>query len=530
MSKLLIRGGTVVDGTGRSGFKADIAIDDDVITEISPVISCVNRRILNGAGMVVTPGFIDIHSHTDASIFANPFAESKLFQGVTTEVVGNCGIGLFPVKPERAEELSNYLNMHGFSLPEGGIRWSDFAEYAAVIEKMGIGLNLAPLVGHSALRLAAMGSANRPPTASEMGEMKSMLQIALEQGAWGLSTGLIYPPSSYATTDELIELGKLLTKYDALFTSHVRGESETLLDAIDEVIQIGEKSGVRVEVSHLKAIGEPNWGNGKLALDRIDAARQRGIQIGADQYPYEASNTALSVLVPDWAHDGGVVALLERLVAPELQERLKDEISKKIKIRGGALRIMIATLGSERNRQLAGKTLEEIAAMWHCSPAHAVMRLLIDEKASVGAIYFAISPKDLEYIIGNPYVAVGSDDRGLQADRNLSKAVHPRAYGTFSRVLGTFVREKGLLSLEQAIYKMTGLPAERLKLPRRGVIGTGYAADIVVFDPTIVKDLAEYTNPHRYGIGYRYVIVNGEIVVEEGRLTGKAPGRILRKK
>jgi N-acyl-D-amino-acid deacylase len=530
MNKLLIHGGMVVDGTGSLGIKADIAIDDRMITEIAPVIDSTGREILDAEGMVIAPGFIDIHSHTDATIFTNPYAESKLFQGVTTEVVGNCGIGIFPVKSERIEELTAFLKMHGFSLPEGGISWSDFSGYATVIEKMGIGLNLAPLVSHGALRLAAMGSENRQPTASEMAAMKLMLRNALSQGAWGLSTGLIYPPGSYAKTDELIELGKVLTAYDAIFTSHVRGESETLLDAIDEVIKIGESSGVRVEVSHLKAIGEPNWGKGKLALDLIEAARQRGVQIGADQYPYEASSTTLSVLVPAWAHDGGVEAMLHRLVAPQLQEQIATAISKEIKVRGGPHRIMIAGVGSERNRKFTGKTLMEIASIWKCSPEIAVVNLLVDEAAIVSAIYFSISEADLEYIMASLEVAIGSDGRGIEAQRNLTETVHPRCYGTFARVLGTFVREKKLLSLEQAIYKMTGLPAMRLKMKKRGLICNGFAADLVVFDAAVVKDLSEYSNPHCYAIGNRYVIVNGQVVIEEGRLTGKAPGQVLCKK
>jgi len=530
MSNLLICGGTVIDGTGSPRFKADIAIDDDLITEIAPVIDSTGRKILDAEGMVVAPGFIDIHSHTDATIFANPFAESKLFQGVTTEVVGNCGIGLFPVKFEHLAELVAYLNMHEFVLPEGGISWTDFQEYAVIIEKMGIGLNLAPLVSHGALRLAVMGSENRQPTSDELTEMKVMLKTSLEQGAWGLSTGLIYPPGSYAATEELVELGYVLAAYDTLFSSHVRGESAALLDAIDEMIAIGDKSGVRVEISHLKAIGKPNWGKGKVALDRIEAAAQRGVKIGADQYPYEASNTTLSVLVPEWAHAGGVESLLKRLVNPQFQERIETAINQEIKVRGGVQRIMIAGVGSERSRQFVGKTLAEITAVWQCAPAQAVIRLLVDESARISAIFFSISKDDLEYILANPQVAVGSDGRGIQAERNMAETVHPRSYGTFARILGTFVREKGLLSLEQAIYKMTGLAAKRLKMVKRGMICTGFAADIVVFDPKTIKDVADFPHPHCYAIGNRYVIVNGQVVVESGRLTGNLPGRVLRKK
>jgi N-acyl-D-amino-acid deacylase len=530
MSKLFILGGTLIDGTGSPGIRADIAVENDQIVEIAPVIRTTGQNVLDATGMIVAPGFIDIHSHTDASIFGNPFVESMLFQGVTTEVTGNCGVGIFPIEPERIEELEAYVKMHGFVLPEQGISWSNFSDYAATLEQLYLGINLAPLVGHGALRIAAMGSKNQPPSSNELTQMKLLLQTALEQGAWGLSVGLVYPPSSYANADELIELGKILAVQDALFTSHVRGESETLLEAIDEMIQIGVESSARIEVSHLKAIGQPYWGRGKLALDRIEKARQKGIQIGADQYPYEASSTVLSVLLPQWVHDGGVENLLRRLVAPELQDQIEAAVNGKITERGGASCIMVASVGSARNRQVAGKYLTEISALWECTPARAVIRLLVEERAIVSAIYFSISKDDLEYILANIHVAVASDGRGIQAEKNKDEAVHPRFYGTFSRILGKFVREKKLLSLENAIYKMTGLPAQQLKMTGRGLLRKGFHADIVVFDPNTVKDTAEFTDPHRYAVGMRYVIVNGQIVVEDGSLTGKAPGRVLRKK
>lgn len=529
MDKLLICGGTVVDGSGSPGIKADIALEAGLITEIAPTIKPLGHKVLDATDLVVSPGFIDIHSHTDGFIFANPFAESMLFQGVTTEVTGNCGIGTFPVNPHRADELADHLTMHGFSLPEEGISWSDFSEYASTVEKTAIGLNLAPLIGHGALRIAAMGSKNQPPSETEMAQMKNLLDRDLKQGAWGLSTGLIYPPGSYAQTEELIELGKVLAKHDALFTSHVRGESETLLTAIDEVIEISEKSGVRVEVSHLKAIGEPNWGKGKLALDRILEAHSKGIPIGADQYPYEASNTVLSVLVPAWVHDGGVKALLGRLADPTLKDQLESEIADKIAERGGAPRIMIASVGSNRNRQFVGKRLNEVAAACNLSPAQTVVRLLLEEQAIVDGIYFSISETDLEYILANLTVAVGSDGAGIEAKKSAAESVHPRYYGTFSRVLGHFVRDRKLLTLEQAIYKMTGLPAKRLQLARRGLLRKGFAADLVVFDPNVINDTATFADPHHYAIGNRFVIVNGELVAEDGKLTGKAPGQVLRK-
>ncbi|HWR39167.1 MAG TPA: D-aminoacylase [Patescibacteria group bacterium] len=529
MSRILIRGGMVIDGTGGPGSKTEIAIDDGVITAVAPAIDQTGRTVLEADGLVVAPGFIDLHSHTDGSLFANPLSDSKLSQGVTTEVTGNCGIGIFPTSPNRRQELAAYLNMHGFSLSPQGISWTDFDEYAAHIDQLGIGPNLAPLIGHGVLRMAVMGSDNRPPAKDEMREMKILLQRSLQQGAWGLSTGLIYPPGSYSQTDELLELAGVAAGYDALFTSHVRGESETLLDSVDEIIQIGQRSGARVQISHLKALGRPHWGKGKLALDAILAARHSGVDIGADQYPYEASSTALSVLVPQWAHSGGVDNLLQRLDLAELRQQLKIEIGREVNVRGGADRIMIAGIGAAPNQPLIGKTVAEIATLWQCVPEDAVIRLLLNADGAVSAIFFSISEADMEYILSCPQVAIGSDGRGINAERDHGESVHPRSYGTFSRILGRFVREKNLLPLETAIYKMTGLPAERLRLADRGQIRPGFAADLTLFDPAVVGDQATFTSPHHYSIGFKYVFVNGQVVVKDDQLTGNAPGRVLRK-
>lgn len=529
MYSVLIRGGQIVDGTGKSSYRADVALSGDQIVAVAERIDELAEQVIDAGGLVVAPGFIDIHSHTDQTIFSSPLAESKLMQGVTSEVIGNCGIGLFPAVKKHVRELEDYAKVHAFVLGPGGIKWENFPDYACELTKLSLGPNLLPLVAHGALRIAAMGFNNRRPSDEELAIMKRLLASALQAGAWGLSTGLIYPPSSFADTKELISLARVLAGYGALYTTHVRGESGTLLSAIEEAIAIGRASGARVQVSHLKALGQPNWGKGKEALARILAAKEEGVDIGADQYPYEASSTSLTALVPEWAHAGGVEQLLARLDDPSLRERLKTEINQQICVRGGPERVMIAHLSCKEQAGLSGRTLAEIAAKWQLEPVDAVFKLLKDNHGTVGAVYFSISRDDVASIVACPEVAVGSDGYGLNAEKDNILFTHPRSYGTFPRVLARFVREKGLLSLETAIYKMTGLPAKRLGLLDRGLIKPGLAADITIFDPSAVADKSDFMNPHQYANGIIHVFVNGQAVVRDGRLTGKSGGRVLRK-
>ncbi len=529
MNKLLIRNATIIDGTGRPGFPGDIAVDGDTIAAVGAKLDAAGRTVLDAAGLVAAPGFIDLHTHTDRKIFDNPRGDSKIMQGVTTEVTGNCGVGPFPARPGRLAELETYLNTLSGSLPAAGITWTDFASFAATVEKLDPGINLAMLVAHGALRIAAVGLADRPPAAEELALMEEMLATALEQGAWGMSTGLVYPPGSFAKTDELIALGKVLAKHRALYTSHIRGESATLQAAVDEAIAIGRESGVRVEISHLKAIGKPFWGQGLAALRRIEEARRQGVDIWADQYPYEATATALTRLVPDWAHDGGTNDMLKRLQDRDLVPRLDEEIGREMNVRGGPERVKISYLTTKGNERWIGKTIADVAADRNIPAVEAVRQLLLEENGRVNAVYFSLGTDDLEGIIRNPDVAVGSDGQVMSPERDGLENVHPRSYGTFPRVLGRFVREQGLLPLETAVRKMTALPAAILRLPDRGTIKPGYKADITLFDPATVLDTADFDQPHRYPAGIPHVIINGTIAVKDARLTGDGRGSVLRK-
>jgi N-acyl-D-amino-acid deacylase len=530
MSSLLIRGALVIDGSNRGPFRGDIAVENGTITEVAPSIKGGGKAVVEADGLVAAPGFIDIHSHTDLSIFKHPLAESKALQGVTTEVIGNCGIGAFPVSDERRTALIEYLRMHDFHLPSRGLSWNNFAQYADQLDRIGLGLNLVPLVAHGALRIAILGMDDHIPNQKELEGMKSLLADSLKQGAWGLSTGLIYPPGSFAKTEEIVDLARIAAQYKTLYASHIRGEGPTLTEALDEAILIGEKSGVRVEVSHLKAMGRDNWGRGKEVLLKLEKARQSRVDIGADQYPYEATSTSLTALVPPWALAGGVNEFLKKLTSSELKERLQAEILREMNKRGGPNRIVIAEIGSAKNTWLSGKNVNEIAELWHCTPEVAVMRLLQEEKAAVGAVYFSLSEEDVVAILSNDQVSVGSDGIGLNAEEDSGKSTHPRSYGTFPRILGLYAREKGTLSLAKAIHKMTGLAAGRVGLRNRGLIKPGFTADLVLFDPFTIQERSTFDHPHQYAAGIIYTWVNGCPVVHDGRITGNTPGKVLRKK
>jgi len=530
MSSFLIRGAQVIDGSKREPFRGDIAVDNGLITEVSPSIKGGGKTVIEADGLVAAPGFIDIHSHTDLTIFKHPLAESKALQGVTTEVIGNCGIGAFPVNQDRKAVLIDYLKMHDFHLPSDGLSWNNFAQYADQLDRIGLGLNLAPLAAHGALRIAILGAEDRIPGDKELERMKNLLIDSLEQGAWGLSTGLIYPPGSFAKTEELVDLAKIVARYGAIYTSHIRGEGATLMEALDEAIRIGKKSGVRVEVSHLKAMGKDNWGRGKEALLKLDKARQGGVDIAADQYPYEATSTSLTALVPPWAHAGGVSELLKRLSSSETTERLQAEILREMNQRGGPGRIVIAEIGSAKNVELSGKNVSQIAELWNCAPEITVIRLLLEEKAAVGAVYFSLSDEDVADILSSDQVSVGSDGMGMNAKEGFGKSTHPRSYGTFPRVLGVYAREKGALSMAKAIHKMTGLAAGRLGLKNRGFIKPGFTADLVLFDPLTIQDRSTFDHPHQYATGVVYTWVNGCPTVQQGIIAGNTPGRVLRKR
>jgi N-acyl-D-amino-acid deacylase len=523
--RLVLQGATVIDGTGSSRFRTDIAISNGIITGVGTNLAVDGGRIIDLDGLVLAPGFIDSHTHTDGAAFAFPLSESKLFQGVTSEVTGNCGIGFFPIYGQYKNLLADYLRLHDFAMP-AEMAWKDCAGYAHQLSQIGLGLNHVPLVAHGTLRIAVMGAEDREPTPPEQQLMNSLLAASLKQGAWGISTGLIYPPGSFAKTTELISLARVSAEHGGVYTSHIRGESATLMAAVEEAIEIGRQSRARVIISHLKALGRDNWGKGEILLDKIETARRQGVDVTADQYPYEASSTSLTALVPARFQAGGVAALLASLSDPDKKPELAAGIEREMNVRGGPAKVMVTNLATSENAALSGKTLAQIAALWGTNPAEAVLQLLKAEKGEVGAVFFSMSEQDVETIMRSTSVAIGSDGRGLKAGTG-SEATHPRSYGTFPRVLGKYVREKELLTLEMAIYKMTGLTAQRFGMRDRGTIAPGMIADIVAFDPATITDIADFSRPHQYSVGIQYLFINGIQVVSDGRLRGTIAGKVL---
>lgn len=525
---LLIRGGTVIDGTGAPRQPADVAIEGDRIVALGPGLKGEAARVIDAARRVVAPGFIDVHSHSDLFYLGCPAAESKIRQGCTTEVVGMCSFSPAPVHPERREIVRTWVGGIGARLD---IRWETFGQYLDLLRSARPSINIAHFVGHGALRLASVGPHDRPAGA-DLATMERLLQEALDAGAFGFSTGLVYPPSAYGTTGELIALARSMARRGRLYFSHVRGESATVEEAIAEAIRIGEEGGVGVQIAHVKVGGRENWPKMDRVLKLIDAARARGVDVSGDVYPYHAGSTKMDNLLPAWVHDGGTARLLERIADPGLRRRIVEEClvdgERWRTASMGAVgfdEIQVATCGQN---DLEGMTLAALGRRRGTPPAEAMLRLLLEERATVSMVAFSQSPDNVAKVLAHPAVMIGSDSLGLTTGPGPHPGKpHPRMYGTFPRVLGVYARERKLFSLETAVQKMTGMCAARLGLEARGLVRAGYAADLAIFDPDTVKDEATFADPHRYPTGVPYVIVNGAVVVDGGRFHAAGSGRIL---
>ena len=529
MLDLKIEGATVIDGTGSTGGRADVGIRDETIVAIGDLSRETAGNRLGAAGKVLTPGFIDMHSHSDWRLWANRRAESKIRQGVTTEVVGNCGFSPAPVATEHLDALKGFA----LYLPRGlDFAWRSLGEYLRAFDREGTALNVIQLVGHGTLRIAAMGFARRAPSASELARMERMLAEAFDDGAWGLSTGLIYAPGSFAETEEIVALARVASRRRGFYASHIRGEGATLLDAVREAIRVGREAELPVQWSHVKAAGRPNWGRVADALALMDQAVAEGLDVMADVYPYTASSTSLRTLLPDWALEGGVPAMVARLGDPEVRARIHEELEapvtgQSLLDRIGWDNIMIAYC--EKRTDAVGKRLSEVGAARGLHPLDAAFELLVDEGGRGAMILFQLDERDLRRALVHPRVMIGSDGSALAPYGELGAGKpHPRSYGTFPRVLGEYARAERLLSLPQAIHKMTGLPARRLGLRDRGVLRVGAKADLVVLDAQRVSDQATYDEPHRYPVGIEHVLVNGRFVIKNGEHTGSLPGQLLR--
>jgi N-acyl-D-aspartate/D-glutamate deacylase len=527
MLDLKIEGATVIDGTGTAGSRTDVGVRDERIVSIGDLSREHAGTTLQASGKVLAPGFIDMHSHSDWRLWANRRAESKVRQGVTTEVVGNCGFSPAPVTPEFRDDL------RGFALyvPRGmEFDWPSFGAYLRAFDAEGTALNVVHLVGHGTLRIGAMGFARRAPTEGELKHMQRSMTGAMEEGAWGLSTGLIYAPGSYSATEEIVAVARAAARYRGFYASHIRGEGATLLDAVGEAIRVGREAQMPVQVSHVKAAGRPNWGKVPQALALIDAARAEGLDVMADVYPYTASSTTLRTLLPDWALEGGIDAMLKRLADPGERARVRAAVetpsAESIVNRVGWDNVMVSYCAKRKDAE--GKRLSEIGRERGMDPIDAALEIIVDEAGKAYMILFQLGDADLRAALSHPHVMIGSDGSSLAPTGPLGEGKpHPRSYGTFPRVLGEYTREQRVLALPAAVHKMTGLPARRLGLRDRGVIREGARADLVVFDARRIADRATYEDPHRYPDGVEHVIVNGRFVIKHGEHTGSLPGKVL---
>jgi N-acyl-D-amino-acid deacylase len=526
---LLLRGGSVIDGTGAPARAADVAVEGERIVEVTPGLAGEARRVIDARGLVVAPGFIDAHSHSDLFYFACPSAESKVRQGVTTEAVGMCSFSQAPLRAGQEEIVRGWAGGIGATLD---LRWQSFAQYLEALASLRPAVNVAHFVGHGAIRIAAMGFENRPAGADDIAAMERLLGEALDAGAFGFSTGLVYAPSAYADTAELIALARSMRGRQGLYFSHIRGESSMLLDSIAEAIRIGEEGDVGVQVAHVKASGKENWPKIDAALRMLDDARARGVDVAGDVYPYNAGSTKLDSLMPAWAHDGGVAKLLERLADRATRRKIAEEClvdgERWRTVSQGEVGFDQVFIASCRRREVEGLTLAQLARQSGVAPVDALMSLLVEQKCTVGMVSFGQSLDNVTKVLAHPALMIGSDSIPLFAgEGDKPGKPHPRAYGTFPRVLGEYARERGLFSLETAVHKMTGMPAARLRLKNRGLLAAGYAADITVFDPLTVKDESTYADPHRYPTGIPYVAVNGALAVDGGRMQAPGTGRVL---
>ncbi len=525
---VLLRGATLIDGTGAPPHTADVLVSAGRIAAVGTkdagkvdAAASRAREVLDVAGAVVCPGFIDLHSHADFSVFGSPTALTQVTQGVTTLVTGNCGFSPFPVVPDYTEEI----RAHGRFIDDGLTwDWSSAREYADAVERLPLGVNLALQVGHGALRIAAMGHVDRAPTSVEIGRMRQLLAESADDVV-GLSSGLIYAPASYADTAELVAVAKQAAAEGLLYSTHIRDEGAGLLEAVNEALTTSRESGVRLEISHLKASGPPNWGMVAEALALVDAARADGVDVGADQYPYTASSTTLTSWLPGWALDGGTTALVARLDDPVQAERIAAELGAKLGRSFHPDRIVVASTPDGPYTRFVGQTIAQAADELDVSSAHTVVELLRGQRGLLGVVHHGMAEDDVRLIMRDPKVAVASDGRVLGCPGR--GRPHPRGLGTFTRVLGVYARDEQVLDLPLAVHKMTGLPASRLGWSDRGVVRAGAIADLAVFDPNTVADRATFADPWQLSTGVLHTLVAGTPVLRDGQPTGTPAGTVV---
>ncbi len=531
MFDVIIKNGWIADGSGAPLFRGDVGIKDGRIASVGQITAEAGAERIEADEWVVAPGFIDIHSHDDLYVLEDERTEAKVRQGVTTTVIGNCGFGLYPVSDGNRGLFYEYAHSL-FGEPQGeAFGFASAADFFQMLERRGSVLNVASLTAHGAVRIAVMGFEQRAATENELARMKALVRESMASGSAGLSLGLIYPPGSYASFEELVELGKVVAEAGGILTSHIRNEANFLLESVSEMLRVAETAQVPLEISHLKAIGAANAGQALQAVRRIAESRRRGIDVTYDQYPYTAGSTTATTLLPPWALEGGLQRMLERIKDPPTRSKIREDIVEGIpgsswetmwKLIGWD-NIMICSVGLEANKRYEGRFLDEASAEHGREPVDFLLDLLFVEEGDVMIITFLQDEQEMERVMTYDIQMFGTDGLPVRGKR-----AHPRLYGTYPRVLGMYVREKRVLSLEQAIHKMTGLPARRIGLRDRGRIRMGMAADIAIFDRHTIRDAATYHHPTAFPEGIKTVIVNGRVALDrDGRMADR-PGRPLR--
>jgi len=517
---VLINNGLVVDGSGKEGQRRAVAIKGDKIILPEAAAEIEAKHVIDAEGLVVAPGFIDIHSHTTLGTLTKSQGGSKLSQGITTEITGNCGMFPAPLVEESGE----------MELSVRDIDWSPegYRKYLAQFANTDISLNLGFYIGHGAIRAAAMGYDDRKPTSAELEKMKQYVAEGMKYGAMGLSTGLGYSPGMFAEIEELVELCRVVAQYGGIYATHMRDEGDGVLDSIDESIEIARQANIPLQVSHLKAVGKQNRGKVVTALKKLEAAEQAGLDISFDFYPYTASSTGLNSQLPNWVHEGGWEKAALRICDPPQRAQIIGEIKPKLEAAVGWHSIFVSSINSLDNRSLEGKNLEQIGEIRGQHPVQVMLNLLVEENGHVGMIKFSLADEDVSTVAAHRMSMVGSDGYALPLNDPKNRKPHPRSYGTFPRVFRLFLREQQLLSLENLVHKMTQAPAIKLKLNKRGVIAEGFFADLVIFDPEKISDMATFDDPHQLSTGIHSVFVNGKKAYELGQFLDPKSGVMIR--
>lgn len=523
----LLKDGYVVDGSGKGAGpeRADIAFENDRIKAVGDLADVRADKTISIKGLVACPGFIDTHSHSEFTLLADGRAEGKICQGITTEINGNCGMSAAPLYGPALEQREK--DLADLDIKD---RWNTFEEYFALLEKKGFSVNFATLAGHGNLRASAAGYSDRQISDAETGRINALLKDAMDAGARGISTGLIYPPGVFSQTDELISLARETAKHKGIYATHMRSEGDRLVESVEEVIRIADGSGIHAHISHMKASGEKNWNKLNEVFEKIDSAHERGLSLTCDRYPYIAASTDLDAVLPSWAFEGGRKKEIERLKTE--QERLAADIIKEHPEASSSSfwdTIIVSSVHMDRNKWMEGESISAISGKMNKPPMKCLFNLLIEEDLAVGAIFFSMNEENLRSVLRRTYTVIGTDSSARSFEGITAQGrPHPRGFGSFPRVLGMYVREHKVLTLSEAVYKMTGQAASIFSLEGRGVIREGNFADITVFDPDRVNDTADYKDPFRRPEGIHHVFVNGTPVVLDGEVTGALPGRVLK--